>query len=93
MTHTFATALNTAGQTHVASEIERLGLGWDVDSTLTEIEGEAGFGDLVQHSDDVCYYEISNNQAAQAGVGSAGHGVFATIEILADVHVQFELST
>lgn len=38
-----ATALNDKGQAHVAAELARMGLSWDVQATCTEIEEMADF--------------------------------------------------
>lgn len=88
MTDTFPSCLNDAGQAHVTSEIERLGLGWDAPATMSDIEQKPDFMDLKEGGS--IEYEISNNKAKQAGIGSGGYGVFATIEIVADEHVRFD---
>ena len=42
-----ATALNTNGQNHVAAELDRLGLDWNVDATMSEIEIMADFQNVL----------------------------------------------
>ena len=44
---TFATALNDQGQAHVTAEISRLGLGWNSDATMREIEDMPHFQDVL----------------------------------------------
>jgi len=82
-----ATWLNTAGFEHVEAEIKRLGLNWSTAATCSDVESRISFDGLTEG--DVMAYEISNNAAALAGVGRAGYGVYAYIEIKADEHVTF----
>lgn len=79
----FARNLNEAGQKHVAEELDRLNLSWDVDATCSDIEQKISFSDLEQGGS--MEYEISNTQA-----GKRSYGVHGYIEILADEHVNFE---
>lgn len=44
---TIATALNAKGQAHVTAELARLGLNWNVDATMTEIESMPDFGNVL----------------------------------------------
>ena len=48
---TIATALNAAGQKHVTAEINRLGLAWDADATMAEIENMPDFQNALTLSD------------------------------------------
>lgn len=41
------TALNAAGQAHVAKELSRLGLAWDLSATCAEIENMIDFCDIL----------------------------------------------
>ena len=82
--------LNTKGQKHVKSEIERLGLGWDLNGTLTSIEEKLfGLHEGFEPQGDWFYYEITRNEAAQAGLCQSGYGIFAEIEITSEM-VRFE---
>ena len=85
------TCLNEIGQAHVADELKRHGIDWDLGAVCTEIEdGLLGSMDTIRASSNDTYdYEITNNAASRAGVCQAGYGVFAYIEITADM-VQFE---
>ena len=85
------TCLNEIGQAHVAEELKRHGIDWDLGAVCTEIEdGLLGSMDTIRASSNDTYdYEITNNAASRAGVCQAGYGVFAYIEITADM-VQFE---
>ena len=86
MQEKIATGLNDVGRDHVAAELDRMGLDWSVSGTCSEIEGKPGFMDITSGG---CYdYEISNIAA-----GMRGYGVFGQIEILADIHVAFEVVT
>lgn len=42
-----ATALNDKGQARVIAEMARLGLNWDADATMTEIENMPDFGNVL----------------------------------------------
>jgi len=42
-----ATALNDAGQTHVANELNGLGLSWDIQATCSEIEEMPDFQNVL----------------------------------------------
>lgn len=42
-----ATALNAQGQAHVVAELARLGLNWNADATMTEIENMPDFGNVL----------------------------------------------
>jgi len=81
--------LNDEGQAHVAAELKRHGIDWDVSAVCSEIEEGRGFSEMRVGSDDTYDYEITNNAASRAGVCQAGYGVFAYIEITAAM-VQFE---
>jgi len=83
--------LNDEGQAHVAAELKRHGIDWDVSAVCTEIEDKmlGGMDTIRASSDDTYDYEITNNAASLAGVCQAGYGVFAYIEITAAM-VQFE---
>ena len=83
--------LNDEGQAHVAAELKRHGIDWDVSAVCTEIEdGLLGSMDTIRASSNDTYdYEITNDAASRAGVCQAGYGVFAYIEITAAM-VQFE---
>ena len=85
--------LNDEGQAHVAAELTRHGIDWDVSAVCTEIEnGMLGGLDTIRASSNDTYdYEITKNAASRAGVCQAGYGVFAYIEITADM-VQFEVA-
>ncbi len=74
MTQKIATSLNKSGQQHVADELKRLGLEWDLDATCSEIEEKSSFMSLEYGFDDAMYYDTVKGQ----------------IEILADEHVNFE---
>ncbi|WP_208981058.1 hypothetical protein, partial [Pannonibacter sp. CS1GBFMT1] len=82
MNNVFAAYLNEAGVAHVAEELKRLGLDWDVASTCDEIEKKPGFLDM--YPDGSYEYEISNND-----VGKRGYGAFGWINI-EPVHVHWE---
>jgi hypothetical protein len=81
--------LSDEGQAHVAAELKRHGIDWDVSAVCSEIEEGRGFSEMRIGSDDTYDYEITNNAASRAGVCQAGYGVFAYIEITAAM-VQFE---
>jgi len=81
--------LNDKGQSHVAAELKRHNIDWDVSAVCSEIEEGRGFSEMRVGSDDTYDYEITNNAASIAGVCQAGYGVFAYIEITAAM-VQFE---
>ena len=81
--------LNDEGQAHVAAELKRHGIDWDVSAVCSEIEEGRGFSEMRVGSDDTYDYEITNNTASRSGVCQAGYGVFAYIEITAAM-VQFE---
>ena len=81
--------LSDEGQAHVAAELKRHGIDWDVSAVCSEIEEGRGFSEMRVGSDDTYDYEITNNAASSAGVCQAGYGVFAYIEITAAM-VQFE---
>ena len=81
--------LSDEGQAHVAAELKRHGIDWDVSAVCSEIEEGRGFSEMRVGSDDTYDYEITNNAASRAGVCQAGYGVFAYIEITAAM-VQFE---
>ena len=85
--------LSDEGQAHVAAELTRHGIDWDVSAVCSEIEdGMLGGMDTIRASSNDTYdYEITNNAASRAGVCQAGYGVFAYIEITADM-VQFEVA-
>ena len=87
------TCLNEIGQAHVAAELTRHGISWDVSAVCSEIEdGMLGGMDTIRASSNDTYdYEITKNAASRAGVCQAGYGVFAYIEITADM-VQFEVA-
>jgi len=87
------TCLNEIGQAHVAAELTRHGIDWDVSAVCSEIEdGMLGGMDTIRAcSKDTYDYEITKNAASRAGVCQAGYGVFAYIEITADM-VQFEVA-
>ena len=87
------TCLNEIGQAHVAAELTRHGIDWDVSAVCSEIEdGMLGGMDTIRASSNDTYdYEITKNAASRAGVCQAGYGVFAYIEITADM-VQFEVA-
>lgn len=82
MTNVFASNLNESGVAHVASELDRLGLDWDVSATCSDIEQKPGF--MGMEPDDRYDYEISNIAA-----GKRGYGVFGWIDIRQE-HVQWE---
>lgn len=46
-TNLIATALNDKGQAHVIAEIARLGLDWDAQATMTEIENMPDFHNVL----------------------------------------------
>ena len=83
--------LSDEGQAHVAAELKRHGIDWDVSAVCSEIEDGllGGLTEMRVGSDDTYDYEITNNAASRAGVCQAGYGVFAYIEITAAM-VQFE---
>ena len=83
--------LNDEGQAHVAAELKRHGIDWDVSAVCSEIEDKmlGGMDTIRASSTDTYDYEITNNAASRAGVCQAGYGVFAYIEITAAM-VQFE---
>jgi hypothetical protein len=83
--------LSDEGQAHVADELKRHGIDWDVSAVCSEIEDGllGGLTEMRVGSDDTYDYEITNNAASRAGVCQAGYGVFAYIEITAAM-VQFE---
>jgi len=83
--------LNDEGQSHVAAELKRHNIDWDVSAVCSEIEDGllGGLTEMRVGSDDTYDYEITNNAASSAGVCQAGYGVFAYIEITAAM-VQFE---
>lgn len=81
--------LSDEGQAHVAAELKRHGIDWDVSAVCSEIEEGRGFSEMRVGSDDTYDYEITNNAASIAGVCQAGYGVFAYIEITAAM-VRFE---
>jgi len=83
--------LNDEGQAHVAAELKRHNIDWDVSAVCSEIEDKilGGLAEMRIGSDDTYDYEITNNAASRAGVCQAGYGVFAYIEITAAM-VQFE---
>ena len=83
--------LSDEGQAHVAVELKRHGIDWDVSAVCSEIEDGllGGLTEMRVGSDDTYDYEITNNAASSAGVCQAGYGVFAYIEITAAM-VQFE---
>ena len=83
--------LNDEGQAHVAAELKRHNIDWDVSAVCSEIEEGRGFSEMRVGSDDTYDYEITNNAASRAGVCQAGYGVFAYIEITAAM-VQFEVA-
>jgi len=85
--------LSDKGQAHVAAELARHGIDWDVSAVCSEIEdGMLGGMDTIRASSNDTYdYEITKNAASRAGVCQAGYGVFAYIEITADM-VQFEVA-
>ena len=100
------TCLNEIGQAHVADELKRHGIDWDLGAVCTEIEdGLLCAMDTIRASSNDTYdeaifkffsnkaYEITNNEASRAGVVGcqSGYGVFAYIEITADM-VQFEVA-
>ena len=73
----------------MATELERIGLDWDVSAVCSEIEQKIGFNEMRFNSDDTYDYEITNNEASLAGLCSSGYGVYAYIEITAQM-VRFE---
>ena len=83
--------LNDEGQAHVAEELKRHSIDWDLGAVYTEIEDKmlGGMDTIRAGSDDTYDYEITNNAASRAGVCQAGYGVFAYIEITAAM-VRFE---
>jgi len=83
--------LNDEGQAHVAEELKRHSIDWDLGAVCTEIEDKmlGGMDTIRAGSDDTYDYEITNNAASIAGVCQAGYGVFAYIEITAAM-VRFE---
>ncbi len=85
--------LNDEGQAHVAAELKRHNIDWDVSAVCSEIEDGllGGISEMRVGSDDTYDYEITNNAASRAGVCQAGYGVFAYIEITAAM-VQFEVA-
>jgi hypothetical protein len=85
------TCLNEIGQAHVAAELTRHGIDWDVSAVCSEIEDGMWMDTIRACSKDTYDYEITNNAASRAGVCQAGYGVFAYIEITADM-VQFEVA-
>ena len=90
MTDLVPTTLNEAGRKHVASELARLGLNWDVDATIEDITSKPSFN-MLEPGGWECEYEISNTKAKLAGVkGAGGYGAYAYITIEADKHVVFE---
>lgn len=78
----YAAALNNAGQTQVANELQRLGLNWGVIATCAEIEQSAKFGEMSEG--DGMEYEISNFAA-----GIKSYGALGFIEIEPN-HIRFE---
>ena len=82
MTNVYASYLNKAGINHVAEELDRLGLDWDVEATCADITDTNSFMDM-QPGDD-CQYEISNIKA-----GRRGYGAYAFITISSE-HVIWE---
>jgi len=90
--HTFVpVCLSDEGQSHVAAELKRHNIDWDVSAVCSEVEdGLLGGGaEMRIGSDDTYDYEITNNAASIAGVCQAGYGVYAYIQITAAM-VQFE---
>ena len=91
------TCLNDKGQAHVAAELKRIGIDWDVEAVCSDIEQKNGFMDMRFHSDcnavfissDVYYYEITNNEASRAGLCNSGYGAYTYIHITPEM-VQFE---
>ena len=85
--------LSDKGQAHVAAELTRHGIDWDVSAVCSEIEdGMLGGMDTIRASSNDSYdYVITNNAASREGVCQAGYGVFAYIEITADM-VQFAVA-
>lgn len=83
------TCLNEEGQAHVADELQRIGLDWDVSAVCSEIEQKNGFMHMRPNSDDTYDYEITNNEASLAGLCNSGYGVYAYIEITTQM-VRFE---
>ena len=81
--------LNDEGQDHVSTELQRIGLDWDVSAVCSEIEQKIGFMDMRRNSDDTYDYEITNDEASRSGLCQSGYGVYAYIEIT-DQMVQFE---
>ena len=83
--------LSDEGQSHVAAELKRHGIDWDLGAVCTEIEDKmlGGMDTIRAGSDDTYDYEITNNAASRAGVCQPGYGVFAYIEITAAM-VRFE---
>ena len=53
-----ATALNNKGQTHVASELARMGLKWDTQATCAEIEDMSDFCFVLERGE--VQYETPN---------------------------------
>ncbi|MTH94985.1 hypothetical protein [Roseibium sp. RKSG952] len=84
MTKMYAAHLNEAGVAHVAAELKRLGLEWDLSATCSAIEGTPGFMDLTTDPNDYYEYEIANKD-----VGKRGYGVVGYIEVWSR-HAQFE---
>lgn len=82
MENVFASNLNETGASHVANELHRLGLDWDVSATCSEIEEKQGFMEL--EPSGWYDYEISNTAA-----GKSGYGAFGWIDIRPE-HVQWE---
>lgn len=82
MTNVFAAYLNEAGVAHVAEELKRLGLDWDVSATCSEIAEKPGFMDMDQ--DGSYEYEISSIDA-----GKRSYGAFGWINI-EPIHVHWE---
>ena len=83
--------LNDEGQAHVAAELKRHGIDWDVSAVCSEIEDKilGGMDTICASSTDTYDYEITKNAASRAGVCQAEYGVFSYIEITAAM-VQFE---
>ena len=83
------TCLNDEGQAHISAELKRIGLDWDVSAVCSDIEQKNGFMHMRFNSDDTYDYELTNNEASLAGLCQSGYGVYAYIEITAQM-VRFE---
>lgn len=80
------TGLCEQGQLHVARELQRHNIDWDVSAVCSEIEDKilSGHNEMRIGSDDTYSYEITNNAASRSG-----YGIYAHIKITAAM-VNFE---